>query len=70
MPAIGSQVLHEDNIQARTAIEVEIAHNQQMVRINVDGICVLRIKGAPRVTVKMDDPEREQEYETLFGGGV
>lgn len=66
MVATAHQILHEDNIQARLMVEVEVDHNRHMVVVNIDGVCALRITGEPGVRVKFDDPATETEILTVF----
>lgn len=43
MVATGIQILHQQDFQAETEAEVAVGSGR-IVRINIDGVCVLRIR--------------------------
>ncbi len=58
MVAVATQVLHEHNMIAKQQCEV-VAGLDNVVRVNVDGVCVLRVRCEKGTEVKLDDPKTE-----------
>jgi len=54
MVAVATDILHEQNFDATQQLEVMIGHDK-IVRVNIDGICALRVRLPKDMKVLVQD---------------
>ncbi len=65
----GAAIQHELNLSASRQFEV-IVGEDHIARVNVDGVCVLRVRCAKDAQVRLDCAVTQEEIEYCVGDDV